>query len=278
MGGRADCGPADCQRGPGIERFLTTEQMEKVDKVRGKYHDQRAEIFTKMATLRGEMRDLLSQPEPDFGKVGERIDAMSDLRARLARMRLEQHREIRGLLTDEQRAIFDRRFADADGDGPDGAMACGPMGGGMECGGAGGPGCGMARERMGGGMECGGAGGPGCGMACERMGGGMECGGAGGPGCGMACERMGGAPGCAVKCTAAPGGQAMPGCGMQAGQAMPGCGMQAGQAMPGSMPGCAATCKMMEGAAPAAGGCPKAGAMGSGLGVRPQSGEWRRWL
>ena len=236
MGGRADCGPADCQRGPGIERFLTTEQMEKVDKVRGKYHDQRAEIFTKMATLRGEMRDLLSQPEPDFGKVGERIDAMSDLRARLAKMRLEQHKEIRGLLTDEQRAIFDRRFADADCDGPDGAMACGPMGGDMECGGA------------------------------------------GGPGCGMACERMGGAPGCAVKCTAAPGGQAMPGCGMQAGQAMPGCGMQAGQAMPGSMPGCAATCKMMEGAAPAAGGCPKAGAMGSGLGVRPQSGEWRRWL
>jgi Spy/CpxP family protein refolding chaperone len=246
MGGRADCGPADCQRGPGIERFLTTEQMEKVGKVRGKYHDQRAEIFTKMATLRGEMRDLLSQPEPDFGKVGERIDAMSDLRARLARMRLEQHKEIRGLLTDEQRAIFDRRFADADGDGPDGIMGCGPMGGGM---------------------ACGGAGGPGCAMACEQMGGGMACGGAGGPGCAMACERMGGAPGCAVKCTAAPGGQGMPGC-----------GMQAGKAMPGSMPGCEATCKVMQGAAPAAGGCPMAGAMGSGLGVRPQSGEWRRWL
>jgi len=53
-----------------------------------------------------------------------------------------------------------------------------------------------------------------------------------------------------------------------------GAGAPAGQAVPG----CAATCKMMQGAASAGGGCPMAGAMGSGLGVRPQSGEWRRWL
>jgi len=223
MGGRAVCGPADCRRGPGIERLLTTEQTEKVDKVRAKYHDQRAEIFTKMATIRGEMRDLLSQPEPDFAKVGERIDAMSDLRARLARMRLEQHREIRGLLTDEQRAIFDRGFAGADG--PDCGMGSGPMGCGMSCAGTGGPGCGMS---------CAGTGGPGCGMSCA---------GAVRPGCEMSCAPMG---------AGAPAGQAVP--------------------------GCAATCKMMQGAASAGGGCPMAGAMGSGLGVRPQSGEWRRWL
>ena len=199
---------------PGMKPLFTTEQQEQIDKIRAKYDDQRVDLHNKMAALRLEMRDLLSQSEPDFGKVEARIDQISELRAKLAKMRLAQHRDVRGILTPEQRTLFDRAFTECCDGGPGSGMGCGPMGGGK--------------------------------AGCGPMGG------------------MGGA---------------QAGCGpMGAGRA--GCGPAAAGCNPQTA-GCGMMCRMAPGAgAPqaGAGGCPMAGAMGSGLGVRPQSGEWRRWL
>jgi Spy/CpxP family protein refolding chaperone len=176
-------GKPDGRMGPGgpaaLKPAFTTEQQSQIEKIRAKYDDQRVDLRNKMAVIRLEMRDLLSQPEPDFTKVEARIDAMSELHAKLAKMRLAQHKEIRGLLTPDQRALFDRGLAEGCCEGPGGPMGCGMMGGGtMGCGpamGAGGaPGCGMAGAK-----GCGMAGAKGCGMA-------------GAKGCGMA-----GAKGCA---------------------------------------------------------------------------------
>ncbi len=87
-----------------------------------------------MAAIRLEMKDLLSQPEPDFGKVEAKIDAISGLRAKLAKMRLQQHVEVRAILTPEQRMLFDRGFADRCDDGPGCGMACGQDAGGAAMG------------------------------------------------------------------------------------------------------------------------------------------------
>lgn len=206
--------------GPGgpaaLKPAFTTEQQAQMEKIKTKYGDQRVELHNKMAAIRLEMKDLLSQPEPDFGKVEAKIDAISGLRAKLAKMRLQQHVEVRAILTPEQRMLFDRGFADRCDDGPGCGMACGQAAGGAAMGCAG-------KAGAGGPMDCGG-----------KMGGGAQ------------------AMGCAAKM----GGGAMPA-------------------------GCAATCKMMGAGSsgPAAtGGCPMMGGAGPVRGVRPQTGEWRRWL
>ena len=177
-------GKPDGMMGPGgpaaLKPAFTTEQQAQIEKIRAKYDDQRVDLRNKMAVIRLEMRDLLSQPEPDFTKVEARIDAMSELHAKLAKMRLAQHKEIRGLLTPDQRALFDRGLAERCCDVPGGPMGCGGMmGGGMT-------GCGPA-------MGAGGA--PGCGMAGAK-----GCGMAGAKGCDMAGPKgcgMAGAKGCA---------------------------------------------------------------------------------
>jgi Spy/CpxP family protein refolding chaperone len=204
-------GQRDGRMGPdgaALRPSFTTEQQEQIEKIRTKYQDQRVELHNKIGVIRLEMRDLLTQAEPDFSKVEAKIDAISELHAKLAKMRLQQHKEIRGLLTAEQRTLFDRGFAEG----------C--------CGEGGGQGCGP--------MDCGGK------MGCAP-----QAGGAGGPaGCSMA-----GAAGC---------GGAMK------------CGMPGGSAV-----GCAAP----MGAGAGAAGCPMmTGGAGPVRGVRPQAGEWRRWL
>jgi Spy/CpxP family protein refolding chaperone len=191
-------GQRDGRMGPGgaaLQPAFTTEQQEQIEKIRTKYQDQRVELYNKIGVIRLEMRDLLSQPEPDFTKVETKIDAISELHAKLAKMRLQQHKEIRGILTAEQRTLFDRGFADGCCDGHGGGqMGCGKMGDGgqMGCGkmGAGGQmGC-----KMGGGgqMGCGGmmgaGGAAGCGgaMGCAAMGAGAGAGAA-------SCPMVGGA-------------------------------------------------------------------------------------
>ncbi len=184
---------------------FTTEQQEQVQKITTKYEDQRVELHNKIGVIRLEMKELLTQAEPDFGKVEAKIDAISELRAKLAKMRLQQHKEIRGILTAEQRTLFDRGFAEGccDGGGPGGGPGCGPMDGG---------------GKMGCAMQMGAGSGPaGCGGA-------MKCGMAGAAGCG-------GAMGCAAM-----------------------------------------------GAGSGTASCPMAGGAGPVRGVRPQAGEWRRWL
>lgn len=184
-------GQRDGRMGPGgaaaLKPAFTTQQQEQMEKIRTKYDDQRVELRNKMGVIRLEMRDLMTQPEPDFGKVEAKIDEMSAIHAKIAKLRFQQHRDVRGLLTPDQRSLFDRGFADG---------------------------------------SCDGRGGPGdCQMSCgDRMG----CGGAMGAGGKMAC---GGAMGCAAM-----------------------------------------------GAGAGAASCPMTGGMGPVRGVRPQAGEWRRWL
>lgn len=202
-------GQRDGRMGPdgaALRPAFTTEQQEQIEKIRAKYQDPRVDLRNKISVIRLEMRELLTQAEPDFGKVEAKIDAISELHAKLAKMRLQQHKEIRGTLTAEQRTLFDRGFADGccDGDGPGGGPGCGPM----DCG-----------DRMGCAPQARGAGGPaGCGGA-------MKCGVAGGMACGSA-----------VGCAGPVGGAVGAGCPMTT--------------------------------------------SGAGLmrGVRPQGGEWRRWL
>jgi Spy/CpxP family protein refolding chaperone len=213
-GGRGKCGGGMGPEGAALKPAFTAEQQGQMEKVRAKYDDQRVELRNKLGVIQLAMRDLLAQPEPDFGKVEGKIDEMSAIHAKLAKLRFQQHVEIRGLLTAEQRTLFDRAFADACSDGRGGPGGCRmDCSDGMECGGkmGGGEKMGCGGEK--GKMECGGekvgagaAGAMGCGAA-------KTCGAAGAAGC----AAMGAGAG-AASCPATGGNGPLRGTKPQAGE------------------------------------------------------------
>lgn len=90
---------------------FTSEQEEQMAKVREKYDEQRVEKHNRLGVLATELDDIMQADEPDFGSIEKKIEEMSSVRLELQKIRLRQHKEIRSLLDDDQRMLFDRNFA-----------------------------------------------------------------------------------------------------------------------------------------------------------------------
>ena len=149
---------------------FTDEQLEQMEKIHDRYDDERVELSNRLKVLILEAHDVVAGEAPDFNAIERRIEEVSEVRVKLAKLRLKMHKEIRPLLDDDQKVLFDSGL---------GRMLHGGMGGP----GAGHPGMmgrGGMRGGMGGGMRDGmrgGAGGPGAGhpgmMGRGGVGGGM---------------------------------------------------------------------------------------------------------
>ncbi len=138
MGGAGRSG-----RGMGPGAFMgpqfTEEQQQQIQKIQDKYDAKRVELSNRLGVLRTEMKDLLSADgEPDFKAIEKKMEDMSAVRLELSKLRLRIHQDIRPLLTDDQKKLFDRGLGFrmmrdmADGRG---LMRGGAMGGrGMPCG------------------------------------------------------------------------------------------------------------------------------------------------
>lgn len=160
--GRGGRGMGGCM---GMGPAFTDEQLEQIEKIHDRYDDERAELTNRLKVLMLEKREALEADSPDFDAVERNMEEIADVRLELAKLRLRIHKEIRPLLDDDQKVLFDRGFRGA-ARGP-GAMAGGPghpgmMGRGCRMMG----GCGMGRPGMmgapgGPGMMGGGMGGPG---------------------------------------------------------------------------------------------------------------------
>jgi len=152
--------------GMGMGPTFTDEQMEKIEKIHDKYNDERAELTNRLKVIMLEAHDAVAEDTPDFDAIERRIDEMMEVKGDLAKLRLRIHKEIRPLLDDDQKVLFDRGL---------GRMLRGGMGGGRGCHpgmmGRGGKGDGV-RGGMRGGMHGGMGGGMGGGMH-GGMGGGM---------------------------------------------------------------------------------------------------------
>jgi Spy/CpxP family protein refolding chaperone len=152
--------------GRGMGPAFTDEQLEQIEKIHDKYNDERAELTNRLKVIMVEAREADTDGEPDYNAIERNIEEVADIRVQLAKLRLQIHREIRPLLDDDQKVLFDRGLAGVlhGGRGGLGGGHPGMMGrrGGMGHGGTMGRGGAMGR----GGMK----GGPGCGPG---MGGGM---------------------------------------------------------------------------------------------------------
>ena len=129
--------PAQCMRAGGP--VFTDEQKNEIAEVHEKYDEEKVELANRARVLRLEMAELLGADDIDFGDVENKIEEIHAVKLELAKLRLRIHQEVRPLLTDDQRALFDRGF--------------GRMGGRMMGGGHGmGAGCGRGGMRGGHGM------------------------------------------------------------------------------------------------------------------------------
>ena len=122
-------GPGQMNRGnrmgPNSQRLtdrlpgITDQQRQDIQKIqlatRRDIMPLRNQVFEKSARL----RTLNTAEKPDTKAIDATLDEVSALRNQIAKRRMQSHQEIRKLLTDEQRVIFDSQ----------------PMGGGQRNGG-----------------------------------------------------------------------------------------------------------------------------------------------
>ncbi len=110
---RQQQGPAFCRNLPGI----TDEQLEQINAIRLNTMKQNQQVQNQLGEKRAQLRTLSTAGQPDNSAINRTIDEMAALRAELAKNRMASQQEIRKVLTDEQRIIFDSRASGRKGQG-----------------------------------------------------------------------------------------------------------------------------------------------------------------
>ncbi len=116
--GRMHHPPTDKECGPAMlgermfERLpdLTDTQKDKIGELRTEHLKATLPIKNEMAEKRAELRSLQTAENVDTDAVNKKIEAIGALHIKMMKKRAAHHQEIRNLLTEEQRVIFDSRF------------------------------------------------------------------------------------------------------------------------------------------------------------------------
>ena len=98
--------------GKGMLPEFTAEQKEQIGTIKEKYEEERVALSNRMKAMHIEVKDILEKDPPDFKAIEKKIDEFSKVHTDQAKLRLRQHQEIRALLDDDQKTIFDAGFAD----------------------------------------------------------------------------------------------------------------------------------------------------------------------
>lgn len=101
---------------------LSEEQKAQIQELRTAQLEQRLELRNRMDELRARKRTLQTQPDADLKAINQVIDQMSELRADMQKDAAAHRQQIRELLTDEQRVLFDSRTMTAGGGRGQGTM------------------------------------------------------------------------------------------------------------------------------------------------------------
>ncbi|MBN2565389.1 MAG: hypothetical protein JXB46_06730 [Candidatus Eisenbacteria bacterium] len=108
MGRRGGSGGWDRGSGRGIGPAFTQDQLDKIEKIHEKYADQRAELSNRLKAIMVDAQDKRDGGEPDFNAIEKTMTEVSDIRLKLAKLHLNIQKEIRPLLDDDQKVLFDR--------------------------------------------------------------------------------------------------------------------------------------------------------------------------
>jgi Spy/CpxP family protein refolding chaperone len=97
-----------CGAGRGMGPAFTEEQLEQIESIHDKYSDRRAELTNRLKVIMVDAHESMGEGEPDFNAIERRMEEVADIRLDLAKLRLTIHKEIRPLLDDDQKVLFDR--------------------------------------------------------------------------------------------------------------------------------------------------------------------------
>lgn len=94
-----------CDKLPGI----TEEQKQKIRDLKTANLKPQTQLRNQIAEKRARLNTLQAADEVDMKAINKTIDEMTALRAEMQKNMVALHQDIRKLLTDEQRAIYDSR-------------------------------------------------------------------------------------------------------------------------------------------------------------------------
>ena len=88
---------------------LTDDQKTKIDALRVDHLKEMNTFRNQLDELRAKKHTLMTSDNSDLKDIYSIIDQMSDLQNKMMKSKAKHHREIRALLTDEQKVYFDSR-------------------------------------------------------------------------------------------------------------------------------------------------------------------------
>lgn len=88
---------------------ITQEQLDQIDALRLKALKENQQIRSQLGEKQARRRTLSIADQPSIKAINKIIDEIADLKAEMQKNRMATHQEIRKLLNEEQRVIFDER-------------------------------------------------------------------------------------------------------------------------------------------------------------------------
>ncbi|MFH1850753.1 MAG: Spy/CpxP family protein refolding chaperone [Candidatus Neomarinimicrobiota bacterium] len=91
------------------ELNLTTEQIKQIDQFRSGFQKDRIDLQADVAKLRIELRELTRADDPNQKAINAVLEKISTRELALEKLRVEHRLQVRGLLTEEQKVLFDQQ-------------------------------------------------------------------------------------------------------------------------------------------------------------------------
>ncbi|NQT96170.1 MAG: Spy/CpxP family protein refolding chaperone [Candidatus Marinimicrobia bacterium] len=122
--------------GPGFgwndDLNLTTEQIKQIDGFRTDFRKNQIDVRADMQKLRLELKELMQVDDPNQKAIDSQLKKIQDKELALEKLRVAHQLEVRAILTDDQKVLFDQhsfgkgmgrhhkgnRGGDRDGRGP----------------------------------------------------------------------------------------------------------------------------------------------------------------
>jgi Spy/CpxP family protein refolding chaperone len=104
-----------CQQGAGCKPGyynlpgITEDQTKKMDDVRMKHMKQVIPIKSMLKEKKARINTLMVAEKPDMAAINAAVDEMTNLDAQLLKLKVQCKQDIRALLTDNQKVLFDSK-------------------------------------------------------------------------------------------------------------------------------------------------------------------------
>jgi len=86
---------------------LTEDQEKKIDALRIKHMKEMNDLKNQMAVKKAELRIIETADKPDRAAIDKKIDEIMSIKTQMAKKSAAHKQDVRSLLTDEQKVIFD---------------------------------------------------------------------------------------------------------------------------------------------------------------------------